>query len=131
MKTFGMGTLCAFVLASAAGCTSNYDKAEAATKDMIAGFDEVAAALEGVQDNETAKAAAPKIEAAIDRIQQSKTKLDGLTGTKAENDRLEKEYMPKMEAAGARIKNAVPMAVIKSQGEPSLQRALEKFGTLK
>ena len=131
MRAIGMGVLCAVVFGGAAGCSSNYGKAEAATKDMIAAFDEVAVALEGIQDKETAKAAAPKIEAAVDRIQQSKNKLDGLKGTKAENDRLEKEYMPKMEAAGARIKAAVPMAVIKSQGEPALQKALEKFGTLK
>jgi hypothetical protein len=126
-----MGVLCAFALAGTSGCSGNYGKAEAATQDMIAAMNDIAAAMESVQDKETAKVAAPKIEAGIDKMQVAKNKLDVVKGTKAEKDKLEKEYMPKIEEAGARLKKVALTATLKSGGEPTFMKALEKMQTLK
>src|SRR2546428_686542 len=83
-----------------------YGQAELATKQMLSALRDMSAALESVKDKETAKAAAPKIEAAVARLQQAKTKADGIKGTKAENEKLEKVYVPKVLEALTRLQKA-------------------------
>jgi hypothetical protein len=123
--------MCACALVSASGCSSNYGKAEEATKQMLSAMDEVSAALESVKDKESAKAAAPKIEAATQRLAEVKKKLDTLKGTKAEQEKLEKEYMPKILAAGKRLEAAALPAALKCEGEPTFLKAAEKMKDLK
>ena len=132
MRTIVASAVCAVVLLGTVGCSSgNYGKAEDATKEMIDAMNDIAAAMESVQDRQTANAAAPKIEAAVNKMQAAKTKLDAIKGTKAEKDKLEKEYMPKIEQAAERMKKVAVQAGMKSQGEPAFMKAMEKMQSLK
>ena len=120
-----------FALVSASGCSSNYGKAEEATKQMLSAMDELSAALESVKDKETAKAAAPKIEAASQRMIDAKKKLEPLKGSKAEEEKLAKEYKGKMEEAAKRLQSGDYSSMVKSDSEPTFLKAVKTLEGMK
>src|SRR5947207_2032820 len=106
MKRAVTGFVCAWILFNISGCSSSYSKAEAATKELLSAMNDITEALESVKDKETAKAAAPKIEAAVDRMQAAKNKADTIKGSQADKEKLEKEYMPKVLEVTTRMQAA-------------------------
>jgi hypothetical protein len=131
MKRAVTGFVCAWVLINLAGCSSNYAKAEEATKEMLGALNDIIDALESVKNKETAKAAAPKIEAAVDRMQAAKNKADTIKGTQADKEKLEKEYLPKLAEAQTRMQKAALSAGLKCEQEPTFMKAIEKMSKLK
>jgi hypothetical protein len=127
MKQAITGFVFACLVISISGCGGGYGKAEEATKEVISSMNDISAALETVKDKETAKAAAPKIEAAAARFKAATKKAEGVKGTQAEKEKLEKEYLPKIQEASARMMKATMAAALSSGGEPSLQKALSSL----
>jgi hypothetical protein len=130
MKKVTAGLMFTCVLTLCSGC-GGYSQAEQAVKEMISSMNDMSTTLESVKDKATAKAAAPKIEAAFDRLQEAKKKGDAAKGTQADKDRLEKEYMPKVKEATERWFKATLAATVASGGEPTFLKAMEKAKNLK
>jgi hypothetical protein len=131
MKKVTAGLMFTCVLTLCSGCSSGYSKAEDATKEMISAMNDVSTALESVKDAQTAKAAAPKLESGFDRMQGAKKKLEGIKGTKAESEKLEKEYKTKLMEAATRMQTALLSAGLKSGGDATFMKAFEKVKDLK
>ncbi len=132
MKTAVTGLMFACVLMSASGCSGGgYAKAEPATKQMIAAMNDISEAMESVKDKESAKAAAPKIEAAVDKMKEAKKTLETVKGTKADEEKLNKEYLPKIAEVTTRMQKAGASAGAKCEAEPTFMKALEKMQTIK
>ena len=108
-----------------------YSRAEDVTQGLLREMTAITLALESVQDKETARVAAPGIEAAVNRMQELKKKADAIKGTKADQDKLEKEYMPKVLEATTRMQKAAMSAGAASGGEPTFLKAVEKMKNLK
>ncbi len=130
MKKIVAGFVFACVLAGFSGCGGS-SNAEDATKQMLSAMNDISGALESVKDKETAKAAAPKLEAAVARLQEVKKKAEGIKTTKAEDEKLQKEYMPKILEATTRMQTAGLNAGLKCGAEPTFMKAIEKMKNLK
>ena len=131
MKKVTAGLMFTCVLTLCSGCGGGYSQAEQATKEMLSSMNDISAALESVKDKATAKAAAPKIEAAVARMQEAKKKGDSAKGTQADKEKLEKEYMPKIQEASDRMLKASMSAAISSGGDPTFMNAIKKMESLK
>jgi hypothetical protein len=131
MKKVLSGLMFAWLLTTCSGCGGGYSKAEEATKEMLSSMNDISAALESVKDKETAKAAAPKIEAAVERLKAATKKAEGVKGTQADKEKLEKEYMPKIQEASTRMMQASMTAAVASGGDPTFLKAIGKMKNLK
>jgi hypothetical protein len=131
MKKIVAVFLCGIGLASIPGCSGAYAKAEEATKEMIGVMDDISTALESVKDKASAKAAAPKISAGVDRMRDVTKRLEAIKGTKADEEKLNKEWLPKVKKAAERMQTAGLTAGLKSEGEPTFLEAVEKMKHLK
>jgi hypothetical protein len=126
MKKIVAGFLCACMVVSMSGCSGS--KHEGVMKDTISVMDEISVALESVKDKDSAKAAAPKIEAAADKLEALKKKAKDMGDpSKEEQEKLLKEYTPKLMAAAARMAKAGQEAGVKAAGEPTFMKAIEKM----
>jgi len=131
MKKVMSALVFAWVLVAGYGCSGGYSKAEEATKEMLSSMNDISTALESVKDAATAKAAAPKIEAAVDRLKAATKSAETVKGTKADKEKLEKEYMPKIQEASARMLKASMTAALASGGDATFLKAIDKMKNLK
>lgn len=111
------------------GCVkSAYQKNADAADEMIDILNEYADALESVKDRASAKAAAARIRSANERMKSlSKTVKDLPKVSVSDKEKLDKEYMPKIKAAGARLEQAGRQAALKSGGEPTFLSAVKEM----
>lgn len=117
----------AFCLLVAAGCSGGYDKHEKVAKELIAALDDISSACEVVTDQASARAAAGKIEQAADRLEKVADEMKDLPKiTKSEDERLEKEYAPKIMAAARRMQSAAGRLAPYS-ADPAVQKAAFKL----
>lgn len=126
-NTLKRNTIIAFSLAFAAGCGGAYEKNEKAIKDTLAALEDMVSACESVNDAASAKAAAARIDEASDRLEKFASGAKNLPKvTKSDNEKLQKEYQPKIEAIVKRAQAAggklTPYVM-----DPDVQRAALKF----
>jgi hypothetical protein len=114
------------------GCGQSAYQANADfAEESIAVMDLYSDALESVKDKETAKAAAVKIKEANGRMEKLlETKDDIPKVGKSDKEKLDKEYMPKMKAAIARMQKAGFSAGFKSGAEPTFMAAIKEMKAL-
>lgn len=97
-RAFAVAGLAA-VLAFAAGCDSGPTH-ESVTKDSLAAMEEMTTALKAVQDEASAAAAKPKLQAIGERMRKLKEQSDKLGKPSADADAtIKKEYEPRMRKA--------------------------------
>jgi hypothetical protein len=104
---------------------------EAVMKDTIKAFADLADALESVKDRDTAKAAAPKINDAAERLEALKKKADKLGEPKGEEGKkLLGKYQSEFEKQALRMRTAANAAQ-KGGGEPDFDKAIKRLADLK
>ncbi len=108
-------TLCFFL----GGCGDTHDSI---TQEMLAKFNELNTVLDGVKDEDSAKAAAPKVEAISTQLKEIQTRGSKLgkpsdTDQKAMRDKYEKQMQ---EAVGKLMQNAARI-----QMQPDLRKHLD------
>jgi hypothetical protein len=102
-----------------------YGKHEAAAKETISVFTELADALESVKDPRSALAAAPRIERVCDRMEQLEATIKNLPKLSREDDeKLVQKYKPEMTKLNERILRVAVEAGVNSQAEPTFMSAL-------
>jgi len=120
----GLGLVVAF---SATGC-GDTSKHEAVMKEMIGALNEFADALESVKDQQSAKAAAVKINKICDKLTDITNRAKALPKvTQSQNDALEKKFKPDLEKASARIQAVAFQAGANSGGDPDFIAALKRL----
>jgi DNA repair exonuclease SbcCD ATPase subunit len=120
------------VLATLSGCGSNYNKRELALDETLTTMQELAAVLDTVNDEPSAKAAAPKIEQIADRLQNLAEQFESLpTLTKAEHDKLEAQFNDQFDALREQFapnkERLSKLYKTTSQDESALKKAMERL----
>ena len=110
------------------GCNSAYKKHEEVIQGLVKATSDFADALESVKDRETAKAAAVKINRIVDQLEELGKKAEDLPLiTKRDDDKLIEKYKPEIKKQQERVEKVAFQAGVNSGGEPSFQKALERF----
>jgi len=92
VKRFALWGGMLVVLAVCGGCNSG--SADDVMKDTVSTMNEMADVLDTIKDQESAKAARPKLENLLQRLKDLKAKADKIKVTKSEEERLKKKYEP-------------------------------------
>jgi uncharacterized protein (TIGR03066 family) len=101
---------------------------DAVAKDMIKALSELSDVLESVKDRDTARAAAPKIEAGAEKLEAVARRGEKLKEpSKEEQERLMKKYGPELEKQFPRYLAATLAAGQKSGGDPDFLKAMKKL----
>ena len=132
MRHFRAAFATVLVCSTLAGCgKSAYQQNREVGDEMVSIFNEYADALESVKDEETAKAAAVKINAANDRLEKLVARKDKIPKvSKADKEKLDKEYKPKFAEAAGRLQKVAFSAGLKSKGEKSFLEALQRMQSI-
>lgn len=136
--TGGVGFLVAMIvgvvvfLAVRGGGSGAYAQHEAAANELIGLMKELGAALESVQDANTARLAATKIDSVVDRVQALHQRMRTLGKiTAEENRRLEQKIQSELMPLQARMTQAAFQAGMRSQGEPTFIAAAKRLESLR
>jgi hypothetical protein len=131
LSSFGLVPLCAVLLLpapAAKAADDNYAKNEAVAKEMIKAMNDLADAFESVKDKNTAKAAAPKINAVCDKMVDIGKKAETLPKlSQAEDEKLKKALEPELKKATERFTKVVPQAVTNSGNDPDFIASLKRL----
>jgi len=123
----GVGLVVLFVM----GRKDSYKQNADAAKEVVACMEELASAMESVKDRDTAKQAAPRINKVCDRMENLAGRIEKLPKlTKAEDERLTKEFQPQFAAVNQRIMRIAFQAGRASQAEPSFMAAAQRLQQL-
>jgi hypothetical protein len=119
----------ALLALSAFGCGNDaYEKNDKTMGEMVAAMKDMEEAFKSVKDQDSAKAAAVKIEKVCDDMDAIAKKVETLPKiTKSESDKLEAKYKGEMEAIGGRMKDVAVEAGKNSGGEESFMKALKRL----
>jgi hypothetical protein len=124
----GIGVLLIFLLG---GGGSPYSRHEAAAREVIALMNELAAALESVKDQNSARAAASRINSVCDRMEALSRRVKALPKLTAEEDRkLQNSLKGDMDAIAQRVVVATPQAAANARGEQTLVAAAKRLQSL-
>lgn len=120
MKLFKVISLTTFALFALSSCSRPTH--ESVTEGAVEVMEEMAEIMEGVDDEDSAKAAAKKIDKLADRMEKLKKQRDELGKPSQEEDEaLKKKYEERMGKAMSRFL----VAMAKLQSKPELQKHLE------
>jgi hypothetical protein len=102
---------------------------EQVLKDIVQVMREFRQTLESVKDQDSARAAASRLDALSDRLDALTKKAKGLPKvSRAEDERLKAKYKPEMDQLEQGMQQVGVQAGMNSRGEPSFMAALQKFG---
>lgn len=119
-------------LAVRGGGSGAYAQHEAAANELIGLMKELQAAFESVQDVNTARLAATRINSVIDRVQALNQRMRSLGKiTAEENRRLEQKVQSELMPLQTRMHQAAFQAGMRSQGEPTFIAAAKRLETLR
>jgi hypothetical protein len=128
MRRWSLPVVALVLALPVAGCGDAYSKNEAVGKDMMQVLNDLADALESVKDQESAKAAAKKINEICDRMEALGKKAEALPKvTQAEKEKLDKQFNPQAEKLMPRLIAAGASARAKGGDEPDFQNALKRL----
>lgn len=127
MKRATLCLLCAVFALSAAGCGTNDKEAERITNELIATANELVAALESVQDKQTAQAAAVRINAVCDRLQKLADEAKDVRVTQAKSDELEAKVQTEMATLEGRVTAAAMSAGLKCEQDEAFVASLQRL----
>jgi hypothetical protein len=120
--------LAALTMATFAGCwTANDKEADRLTDEMVGALKELLAALESVQDAETAKAAAVRINAVCDRLEKVAQEGKDLTISKSKEKELEDRINQELKSLESRMEQAGMQAALKCGDEPTFMAAIQRL----
>jgi hypothetical protein len=118
----------AFFLPGVSGGAQGPAEHEAVMKDMIQSLSDMADILEGVKDKDSAKAAAPKLEAAAAKLEAVGKRAATLKEpSKEDQEKLMKKYGPELQKQTSRFTAAAASAGMKSGGDPDFIQAMKKL----
>lgn len=121
-------TCVAAMLLLVAGCG---DSPESVMDDTLATMNDMAAVLETVKDEATAKSAASKLEGLVEKMKSLKERADKMEKPSKEKEaELEKAYKEKMTAAGSRMMKAMMSAMQAPDAQKHLEPAMKKFQSI-
>lgn len=107
---------------------SSYAQHEKVTEELVGQMEELASAMESVKDRESAGAAATRIIAICDKLDDLAKRAKKLPKiTKRDDEKLRDKYMPRLEAVSARIKAVAFSARRASRGDPSFLAAMKRL----
>jgi hypothetical protein len=124
---WGLGVMAVsawLVVASPAGEPSPYEQI---VKDMLNTVAQITEVLSGISDEDSAKAAAPKLKDQADKMLQLRKQAEQTKQPdKTEKDRLAKEYAPKFEMAVKKMRDQG----VRVKGIPGGAEALRELAVL-
>jgi hypothetical protein len=107
---------------------SAYARHEKVAEELTDQTEELASAMESVRDQESARAAAIRINAICDKLDALATRAKELPKiTKREDEKLREKYFPRLEAASARVKMVALNARQIGARNPSFVAALKRL----
>lgn len=112
-----------------AGCKSD---AESIANDMLSKLNEITAVLKGITDQNSSKAAAPKLKGLMEDLQKISKKAETAKGTKAEGQRLEEKFKKPIETAMQNMQ--IEMTRVASNPNlmtPELMAAMQSVAAMK
>jgi methylphosphotriester-DNA--protein-cysteine methyltransferase len=122
------------VLLTLCGCQNQngaVEKNEEAAKESVRFLSEIVDAMESVEDKDSAKSAAAKINKAIDRMEKYLVKAKNLPPiSQSENTRLEKKYMSQIKKLNERMEKVAFSAGMKCEEEPDFMKAMERMASV-
>lgn len=115
------------IVAVARGASS-YSKHEAVADEMMVLLEDFVVILEGIDSPESARLAAPKIDALTNRMQELADRAKKLPKiSRRENDRLKRKIERKTKELEPRSRKAATNAASKARGEPNFMASMKKL----
>jgi hypothetical protein len=109
-----------------------YSKHEALGKDMVKILTDLTDVLESVQDRDSARAAAVRIQQICDRMEELERREQFLPAIRrSEAARLKEQWERELKPVKDRLNQAIMRAGLNSGGEPSYMAACVRFDQIK
>jgi len=125
------GGIVILVIMLGPGKSSAYKKAEEFTDKILEQFNVVCDAIESVQDEQSARAAAVKINQACDRLSDILEEWKNLpTLNQEEENQLRAKWQPQVKTMDDRLRKVVAEGGVKYEEDPNFNQALVRFAKI-